>query len=108
MSAASFTAGFLILVISTILRFLVNKNVNSPTNIIKLFSIPGKDIPDDIYTALGHLMGMLWCAIGYFLAITEKWFSSSIIGIILVPCILFIPFLIGTLTLRLLISRQKK
>jgi hypothetical protein len=53
-------------------------------------------------------MGILWILIGIFLAKTEKWFSSSLMGIFLEPLVTFAPFIIGGIVLRILLVAKKK
>jgi len=110
MSTASYIAGTLLLILATITRSItVPKNTDvHESKIRRLLSIPSKDFPDDVYAAIGQLLGILWIVIGLFLAITENWFSSSAIGIIVEPLITFIPFIVGGITLKVLFSDRKR
>lgn len=109
MSTASCAAGVLFLVLATIARFMVQKNINIPrSRIVRLISLPSKDYPEDVYATIGQCMGILWILIGIFLAKTEKWFSSSLMGIFIEPLVTFAPFIIGGIVLRILLAVRKK
>lgn len=109
MSTASCTAGLLFLLLATIARSMVQKNINMSGNrIIKLISVPSTSYPEDVYASIGQFMGILWILIGVFLAKTENWFSSSLMGILAEPLVAFSPFVIGGIIFRILLSDKKK
>lgn len=103
MITTSYLAGFFAILLSTILRSVIrkrSKELNMPS--IKLIGFPSKENPDDVFTALGQVMGFLWIIIGVVLSSIKEKLPSGFLGLTIEYVLVFSPFFVRILLLWLL------
>jgi hypothetical protein len=93
---------------STVIRLTFrNKNLLGWASLLSLIKIPPRSNKEEFLGFIGQIAGILWGIIGIIIFRLPEIFSSSILGIILEPFLVLIPFILVVVSIRYLYKNNK-